>query len=339
MGILLNIVNSLLGYKDSSGVVSNPLQRSFDWSRRYTNVPAENGTSDEITLQPGQSQIIFDGTRSPSQAFNPSTTQLSLDLLSLSSSTYRLSVASGAGQFRTPRAINFSSATSVSLVVNNNAIATITINSPTTESFVSVQIGDVLRIRGYNTGDTSDIAFSAINSGYWTVISSSAASVTVKRPSGQSFSGASETVTIGSASTQDQLSVYSSIGIQIGDSFSIQGTLSQSSYGNYSVLRVSPTSIDFVSGTPLAQEHNKPLSALSDVVFYSDAKKLLYVEVDQNCAVRFNGQSDNLNVITPIQVGQESLPGYLNKWGYTWKCEVVNLSQVDSLNVKWIAAD
>ena len=341
MGILVNVINSLLGYNDAKGVSQNPLQRAFDWERRYQSIPVENGTSDISTVEPGGQITIFDGTRTLPAPIIALSTTLSLTVLDSNKSMYRLKKTAGSGAFRVERPLSFTAATSVTFLVNNNALSTISVPNNTNGDFTNVSVGDTVRVRGALSGDLSNTVFSSANSGYWVVLAKATnnLSISVKRPPNQSFQGTNETVSIGSILTAEQLRIYSPTGVQKTDSFIIAGSFSPASHNNYSVNEVGPDFIDFVSGTSLPEEPSVVLQSADDLIVYSNAKKLIYIETDQNTAVRFNQDTSDNNLVQPIEVGTDVLAGYINKWGFTWKCVIVNKSQVNSATIKWICAE
>jgi hypothetical protein len=337
MGILLSIRNSLLGYSDAYGEVNNPLQKSFDWNRQYLNIPTKSATSDSGKIAPGESLVIFDGQRNLPTPMSTLSTNLSVSLIDSKKSIYRLSISSGAGAFRTERALGLTATSSIQVSISNNALATFTLTG--SGSFSTVQIGDILRIKGLKTHDTSNVVFSSINSGYWVVLSASATVITAKRLPPQCFEGVNETVVIGTNDTANQFRVYSSSGIQVGDSFEISGTFSSLLFKAYSVRDVGPNFVDFVSGTALPNQGPLLLGSLSDLIFYTKAKKLVYIESDQRVVVKYNNQSGSENVIDPIVVGSEKQPGFSMKYGHAYKCVIENPSDVDSVNVKWILSE
>lgn len=341
MGILLNIRQFIMGYNDTFGVSNNPLQKAVDWGRQYLNISGDSVTSDITTIAPGESITLFDGVRSLPEAIALPQT-LSLKILDASKSLYRLSLGTGAGKFRSSRAIGFSTTTAIKTEVNNNSIMTIEIlGAVPAETFTTVQVGDVLRIRGPKTGDNTNYVFSPVNSGTWTVLSKiSNKKITVKRPAGEIFEGVAEaSVTIGATLTSEQLMIYSSAGVQNTDSLVISGTLSPASFGDYSIKQVTPTTIDFVSGNLLPEENDISMTSASDIMVYFNAKKLVFIEVDQNSVVQFNGQTDMNNKIRPVFAGDEKLPGWASKWGHSYKCVIINESQIDPLTVKWIVTE
>jgi hypothetical protein len=341
MGLILNIINSLLAYNDARGVTQNPLQRAFDWERRYASVPVKNATSDFTTIPAGASYTLFDGTRSLPTALSAGSSQMEIKKLDSSKSLYRLKITSGPGQFRAQRITDFNATTQISTVVNNNAVMTMTVPNSSNGDFTNAQVGDIVRVKGPSTGDNSQNAFSAANSGYWVVIAKDInnLNVTIKRPSGTLFQGVNETVTLGVTLTSEQIMIYSQSGVLADDSFIIGGTFSPATHNNYDIQQVGPTFVDFVSGEPLPEEVSLTLADASDLIFYSSAKKLVYIETDQNIAVQYNLDTSHNNIVKPIQVGNDILVGYANKWGFTWKCTVVNRSQINSANIKWLVTE
>ena len=336
---LLTVVQSILAYSNAQGVSSNPLQKSADWTSRLQNLTVSAVTSDTDVVQPAQEIVLFDGTQAMSQALNPSNSVLTLVLISNTSSNYRLNIDAGDGLFRVRRAVQstLTTSSSIAVTVNNNAIANFVISGA--GSFAAAQVGDILKIKGPSTGDSSGNLFNPINSGYWVILNASSTTITARRMAGQPFSGVSETVLL-SSNPQTHLDVYSAQGVQLGDTLNISGsTLVSSSAGQYTVTQVSPTSIDFVSANPLANQSGVSVASASDILFYSNAKKLVYIESDQPIAIKYNLDTSENNRVDPIEVGSDYLPGYSHKWGRTWSCSVKNLSQVDIANIKYIFAE
>lgn len=338
MGILVNIVNAIIGYNDIRGVNSNPEQKYFDWSRRYNAIAMKEGTSDTRVLQPNETVTLFDGTRSLPVAPVAGVTLVSLKSQVGVKSIYRLSLSDA--NFRTQRSTGFTQDTEIDISVNQNSIIVMELPDALNGDFSNVQVGDIIRIKGAATNDNTDNVFSPINSGSWVVLSvASPTKITATRPKPQKFQGIDETVTLGAVDTDNQVQILSQSGVQVDDYFEITGTLSPASYGNYKVLQVAANHIDFVSGTPLPEETDVLLSQLSDLFVYSDAKKLVFVETDQNSILRYNNDVSDNNRIDPVQVGSEYIPGFSTKWGLTWKCVIQNKSATNSAVVKWITAE
>jgi hypothetical protein len=102
-------------------------------------------------------------------------------------------------------------------------------------------------------------------------------------------------------------------------------------------LDATPTTIDFVSATPLPLETLVAYVSGTITVFVS-SKKLISIEVDQECVVRFNADASDNNRVTPIAAGNSSLVGFLSKWGDSYSCEIVNKS-LNACNVKFFTAE
>lgn len=322
---VINIITQLLAYNDAIGQTDNPMQRAVDWTRKIHALEVKKPTSDAICIPPGESATIFDGSR-----VNPmdGTSILKLSLVSAPESIYRMEVTAGTSGFRTARAPTGIVACNV--VLNNNTIAEFDFVGAT---LTGVVVGDVMRINGALNFDTGPYAFNPLNAGNWKVIAISGTKVQAVRPTGEDFIGVTENVATATADVR----FYSSAGLQVGDKIDIAGTFSQASQRTYTIRDVTPTTLDFVSATPLPSE-----SALTyiptTIVFYLHSKKLVYIEADQEVAVRFNADSSDNNRVTPIKPGDVCLLGYIHKWGDTYKCVIVNKS-INVVNVKHILAE
>ena len=118
---------------------------------------------------------------------------------------------------------------------------------------------------------------------------------------------------------------YTPAGVQIGDSVDISGTLSSVSQRSYTVSAVTPSTVDFVSALPLPAESGLSYVA-STVNFYTNMKRFVYIEADQEAAVQFNGDTGLTNRISPEVAGDPTLPGFFHKLGGTYSCTIVNRS-------------
>lgn len=321
---IINITTQLLAYSDPT-LTDNPQLKTIDWTRRLFQVSISNPMSDSKTLYPGESFEIFDGTRST--LLNTSS-DMSINLLSNSTNRYRLKVTSGPSGFRTARSV--SGINNVSVQVNNNAIAEFTF---TGASLASVQAGDIMRVSGQLLFDIGPFAFNPLNAGLWKVIAASNTVIQAVRLTGEDFSAVNETV----INASGQVLFYSSSGVQKGDKVSINDSFSTVSRRVYEILDVTPDSFDFVSGISLPEETGINYSADS-LVFYSGAKKLVYLEVDQEAIVRFNDDSSDNNKITPVSAGNQSLVGFLHKFGDSYKITIINKS-INSMNVKFFTCE
>ena len=321
---ILNAVTHLMAYSDSSGQTDNPRQRVFDWTRQFSGIEVANPNSDHKVVVPGGSYTIFDGSGSHSM---DGTSTLSLALLPNTDPIYRLSVTGPAG-FRTARAV--SGIVACTVTVNNNAVAIFNFTSSTLTGVVA---GDIMRINGVVTNDSGPYAFASTNAGNWVVIGVTGTAVSCVRPVGEQFSGLAEVVAVATNNVQ----FYSSSGIQVGDKIDISGSLSVVSWGRYIVADVTATSIYFVSGLPLPNETGIAYVPTT-ISFFTQSKKLVYIEADQESVVQLDGDTGTKVRISPMTPGSPSLVGYFHKWGDTYKCVVVNRS-VNVMNLKWITGE
>lgn len=315
MSQIFNVITQLLSYADSTGTSNNPKQRGFDWTRRIFDTPISKPESSSPIVAPGASLVLFDGTIATGLA--PSSSILSVNLLSAQDSVYALKVTSGPSAFRTAR--SFSGVTACNVTVNNNAMAVFDFTGAT---LTGVQVGDVMRIAGSVLYDTGPFAFGALNAGLWTIIGVSGTKVSAVRPTGDDFSAGAETIAAVGAS---DVQFYSASGVQAGDKFILGDPFSIASQRSYQVQDVTPTTIVFVSTTPIPEESSLTY-ADGSLTVYSAPKRLLYIEADQDCVVRLNGDAGSTNRISPIQAGNKDAPGWFHKWGDTWRCEIVNRS-------------
>jgi hypothetical protein len=321
---ILNCISQILAYKGVDGTTDNPSQRSFDWTRKLYSISISNPKSDSATIPAGGSLTLFDGTRP-----NPldGTSVLDVALIPGSPSVYRLKVIAGTSGFKTKRAITVTACT---VAVNNNAVATFDF---TGGILTSVAVGDILRINGSQSYDTGPYAFNPLNAGQWIVIGKAGTVLTCVRPTGQAFSAVAETV----ASSASDVMIYAQDGIQDGDKFDVSAVLSPVSQRTYTVKSVTPDFIDFVSTIAIPNETGLTYAS-GAITFYTNLKKFVAIEVNQEAVVRFNDDSGNSNRLTPIVPGDALRVGYQHKWGDTYKCVVVNRS-VNPLDVRFFTAE
>lgn len=322
MKSILNITNQLLAYNDPM-ITDNPQQRSFDFSRKLYSLEVNKPQSNIIVLAPNTSYTIYDGTISTGL---DGTSQLTVTRLSSNDSVYRLSVT-GSVSFKTLRAV--SGITTCNVTINNNAVAEFNFVGA---NLSSVQAGDIMRIKSVDLYDTSPFAFNPLNSGFWRVVGVNGSVVTAIRDG--DFVGINENITTSVAS---DVIFYADDGVQTNDYMSITGTLNVVSRKIYQVLNATPNTIDFIATTPIPVESNVPYVS-NTLIIYKSAKKLIYIETTQDAVVRFNDDTSDNNIITPVQVGDESLPSFISKWGLTYKCIIVNKS-ISPMTVRYFMCE
>ena len=323
---LLNSVTHLMAYADSSGQTDNPRQRVFDWNRQISGIEVVNPASDHKVIPVGGSFTLFDGSTSVTL---DATSVLSLTLVpGAAGSVYRLSVTSGPAGFRTARVPTGIVACTVT--INNNAIAVFNFTGATLTGIVP---GDIMRINGQVGGDTAPYAFSSENSGRWRVLAVSGTQISCTRLPCEPFSAMVETVAIATNDVQ----FYSADGVQTEDKMDIAGSFSPASWGRFVIQAVTATTIDFMSANPLPLESGIAY-VVGTISFFTQSKRLIYIEADQESSVQLDGDTGLKVRISPISPGSPTLVGYFHKWGDTFKCVVVNRS-VNPMNIKWISGE
>lgn len=312
----LNFTAKLAAYSDTTAS-SNPRLKHVDWLRDIADVSVADPRSEVYTINSGSSKTVFDGTLASTV---DNTTAFGLALSTLDDSTYRLTHTGGtAPGFRTGRGLTLSGV-AITFTVNSNSTVTVTV--PAGPDFTALQVGDEVFVPHTTTGDSANV-LSVLNAGYWQVLGkSSTTNITLIRLAGQDFQGISQTVTLTSNS---QFRGYSQAGLQTGDKINLQGGFALASRKTYEVLRVTDLFVEFVSTVPLASE-TSVLPTAAGILFFSENKKLVYIETSQECSVRVNGDTSDSQRISPLDAANSESVGIYFRIGPTWSLSVVNLS-------------
>lgn len=299
----------LNAYADTSAS-NSPSLNSFRWTREINGVPATDPISASPSLAPGESKVLFSGTRTLS---HDGTTNYSIALKPLTSNTYVLSVPSGTlPNFRTPRAIG-SDATSQITVTRNGPLTIFTSVAGTLLNLASVVVGDLVRIGS---------VFNYLSQGEYKILSKTSTSFTVENQLGVSEGP----ITLG-AGFASQIQIYSSAGVQVNDTIVINGGFSSVSQGSYNITSVGANFLEFYSTAILPQESNIQTNAIS---IYSSAKSFVYIESDKNVSVLING---SLAVkIEPFVIGSTIQPGVFMLKSTVYSLEVQSAS-IDTANL------
>lgn len=322
---ILNLINQILCYSD--GVVTdNPHQRAFDHRLRFEAIPAKNPSSDAKTLAPGESFSIFENEISTSLS---GASTVAIDFVGQDKSVYRLSVSAGPSGFRTARSVT--GVNTCNVTINNQAVAIFDFVGATLSA---VQVGDIMRIKGDGTYDTGPHAFNPINSGFWKVIGVSGTKVYAIREIGKAFEAVQESI---AASVAADVQFFADDGVRPGMKFQIRDTFSPVSQRTYEVQSSTPDTIDFVSTAAIPEEDNLTYVPGS-IVVYTGVKRIIYVEADQECSVKFNGSTDESSRITPIKQNDRFLRGFMTKVGEAYSCTITNKSVV-SCRIKFFTAE
>lgn len=231
---------------------------------------------------------------------------------------------------RTLRSFN-SSGVPITFTINNNATADVTIGSGN----FNATVGDNVWVPGPTTGDMPT-PFNVLNQGLWVVISASTTKISLTRLAGMAFSGVSETQT---PTSNSQFIIFSSAGVQVGDSVDISAGFSLVTQATYIVTSVTPTTFEFVSTNELPLEVGI-LPGSTGLTFYGSTKRFVRIEVDQEAVVRFNNDTTNNTRLSPLSAGDPEQVAWIEKaFGPTWQLVIVNRSPSQVLNVNYISVE
>lgn len=300
----LNFLLSLNSYLDANSS-NNPSLNVIRWTRDFQALAVDNPNSLKFSLAPGESRTLFDGTRTLLQ---DGTTQYQLTLKSGTSSTYVLKHVGGtAPQFRTARSTGADATTQVT-VTKNGSVLTFTSTVGTLFDLVTgnVVVGDKV-----NVGSL----FAGVNQGTFLVIARDATSFSVENANGS----AEGPITLG-AGFADQVRIYSSAGVQAGDTIAISGGFSPVTQGSYEVTFAQDDLVEFYSTSSLPSE----TVTTNSINIYSQAKKMIYIESDKKVSIEVNGSSQGN--VEPFVSGPDVKPGVLLKNETAWSLVVANAS-------------
>lgn len=316
MDATLNIFTKILAFQDTP-VNSNPRLRTVDWDRECGGIPVKDPESTGHQIAIGGSKLIFDGSRATTI---DGTTAFSLDLLATNASTYRITHTGGtAPGFRTSRALTLNGCAVTFTVQPNNLVA---LNVAGPSDFTSVQVGDYLFIPHTTTGDAANV-INVLNAGYWQVlVKTNATNLVITRPTGITFEGVSEIVTLTSNS---QMRGFNATGVQVGDTVAISAGFSQATRKTFLVTAVTDLFVEFVSTLPLPNESGI-LPTATGMRFYTDNKRIVYIECDQEAVIRVNGDTGDFQSVSPIEPGNPNKPALYLKTGSIYTITIVNKS-------------
>lgn len=312
----MTIVSHVFAYEEEEAT-GNPSRKAIDWPRTIGNVPVRNPETLQRSIEPLGTWTVFDGTRPIALDV---TTELSLGSVLGQPSKYRLAVTGGTDPvFRVDREVAL---IGVETTVAVNPNLSVTISVVAGAPFASVEPGDVAFVRGPLTGFTSP--FSPLNEGYWTVLTAAGASITVTRNLSEVFSATSEVVT---PDSNQAIEVFSPGGVQVGDTVDLLGGFVSTAQRAYEITDVNPGWLEITSTAPLGAETGVQPGPTGFVV-HTAAKKVVILEVSQECLVRVNGDTGSAVVLTPWVPGDSRFPAEYRQTGSLWKLQLVNKSTV-----------
>ena len=300
-----NFLVFLNSYSDSNSS-NNPSLNNFKWDREVDGLSANNPHSSAFSLAPGETRMIFNGSRTLAQ---DNTTQYSIALKPLTSNTYVLSAVGGAlPNFRAPRSPGADATTQITATING-PLVTFSSTGGTPLDLISggVQVGDLVRLGNL---------FNQLNQGEQKIVSLSATSFTIINELGV----AEGPITLGSGFAS-QLQIYSAAGVQVNDTLVISGGFSPVTQGSYKVASVAANYLEFYSTDILPQEG--PITTQA-IAIYIAAKKFVYLESDQHTSMILNGVSGN--EIEPFIEGTNIQPGVFLRSSTIYSLSVTNNS-------------
>jgi len=307
----------LQSYED--GFTSNsPLKRNFQWTRE-TQLSTSAALSETFQIAPQSTQTLFSGTRVLTQ---DGTTQYSLAPV-FASDLYQLTNTGGTVPgFRVLRTIATDATTQVTTSLNG-PVLTFAFTGGTLPNLSSVQPGDEVLIGNL---------FNQLNQGIWQIISKTTTSISVVNQSGY-IQGP---ITLGSGFAT-QLRIFSSTGVQVGDTLVISSGFSPVSWGSYIVTQVTDYYLQFSYTGSLPTEG--PIT--TEVAVYSMAKTTIYLETDQNVELLINGAVSGPIVspmVSPTTKTNIIFPGLFLMNGTVWSLSLVNNS-ITPANVTLLSAE
>lgn len=292
----LNLLIHMNGYEDANSS-NEPTLNNFKWNRDYLGLEIDEPSSKLANLSPGETKELFSSNVSINA---DGTTTYDISLKTGTSSTYKIAYNSGtAPEFRTARVSGADATTEVTVTKNGNTLK-FESTSGTLFDLISngVVVGDRVRIGS---------VFNSSNQGKFTIIAVTATSFIIENEFGFNESN----IVLG-ADFSEQINIYSSSGVQVGDKIDIENNFSLVTQGTYEITDVSHDYIEFHSVTSLPEETNvsNDPSAFS---IYRGAKQLIYIEANTKLNIKINGSSVT-NTITPFQYNGSVKPGvFLSK--------------------------
>lgn len=300
-----NFLVYLNNYSDQNPS-NNASLNNFKWTRNIEGIQNEESSAESFNLAPLESKVLFSGTRILPQ---DNTTTFNLTLKPFTQNIYRLNILSGPQDyFRTPRNLFVDDTTEVQLIKNGSVITISSIDGANMDT-TDVIVGDSLRLGSL---------FSPVNQGEHRIISKTPNSISIINNL-----GANESVVLG-LDYDEQLEIYSSSGIQIGDKLYINNGFSLASFGTYTIKDVSSNYLEFYSTSPLLEESSVP----ANITIYSESKQFVYLENTTKLALKING--NEVIDLEPFSACNASRPGVFMIRSTIFSLEVENKDLNDS---------
>jgi len=309
----MNLLSSIQIYQDPSPT-NNPLQSTANWTSSNIGVEVNEPETRNLKVAGNQSEVLFSGVVE-TDVDNTTTFDLikKLDV----SATYILKHNSGtAPNFRTDKDIG-GDATTQYTITKSGSLLTFTYSGGLSPDFSNLQFGDEVRL---------GTAFDMFNRGVFKLLNSSIDSFVI-----ENMMGVGEVVTLG-ADPEEQLSIYSSEGVQKGQKIKIEDDFASYSHGVYEITDVYPNAIEFNIAKDLPQETD----ILSNVVVYKNSKSFIYLEYDKKCSLIINGVEHK--DLKPLQIGAKKNSGIFMRTGDMYSAIIKN-ETTDVMSVLVISAE
>jgi hypothetical protein len=326
MNAFMRIRTTLAAWSDSSAN-NNPSLRHIDWTRDMPDLQVKNPQAVSHVVAPGVELTVFDGTRALTI---DGTTTFSVALVTSTADRYRFRHTAGASPgFRTDRALNLSGST-YSVTVNANGTAVIT-RTAGAATFTGVVVGDTVWIP--DATEAAGQPFQAANQGFWVVLAVTSTTLTLTRSGDFEAAGESGIVITAAA----QLQAFSSAGVQVGDKLRVSAGFVSSTRRTFLIEAVTPAFIEVSSSLAVAGETGV-IPGATGMTVYTAGKSVVYVEADQESVIKVNGNTDELNILSPWIAGDPKRAAAYRRDGPTWSLKVLNKSSV-ALNLLVISAE
>ncbi len=334
---VLNVYKSILIHGDGEIATANPERRFVDWKQKLEGISVDKPDSRQYRVDPGATLTAFSGSRT---LLVDGTTEFALTLNTTQTSTYRLTATAGtAAGFRTARSLALNTEI-FTVTVNNNSTVDFALASGSSGTFAAVTVGDTIFIPDTTTGDSASV-FSPLNIGFWVVLAKGSVSavankkLTLARMPGEDFEGVAESVTLTASS---QFQAYSAAGVQKDDTLEVSSGFSSVTQKSFVVSRVTDSWVEFTSTEKLPLEDDITPTA-AGLTIYTNAKRFIYVEADQESVVRLNGDTGNTNRLSPRVVGDLDKMAHMEKWGPVWRLDIINRSNSAVMTINIISAE
>lgn len=299
----LNLLVFLNAYSDTTPS-NDPSLNNFKWSRSLNSLPIENTLSYPLSLAPGETRTLFNGSRTLAQ---DGTTEYSIALKPLNTSIYVLSAVSGTlPAFRSARTTGADATTQITVTING-PVATFTSTSGTALNLAGCQVGDSVFV-----GNLFNIA----NQGLAKIISLTTTSFSIQNL----LAVAEGPITLGSGFAA-QIQIFGATGVQAGDNLVISGGFSPVTQGTYQITAVYANSLEFCSLGILPMEG--PITTQA-IAIYSQAKQFVYLESDQSCSMIINNVA--AGNVSPFVISNSTQPGIFMRTDTIYSMSVTNNS-------------